>query len=108
MDGNSSLTSFAAGLDFTAIARACERYGVARLRVFGSALTEAFDPETSDVDFLVEYKPDAIRTFQSLFGLREELEHITGRAVDLVDVQAIRNPYFAHSAMNSARDVYAA
>jgi uncharacterized protein len=36
----------------------CREYGVARLEVFGSAATGAFDPGRSDVDFLVEYAPD--------------------------------------------------
>jgi uncharacterized protein len=100
--------SVVSALDGAALARACERYGVARLRVFGSAVTDRFDPEHSDVDFLVDYKPDAERTFQALFGLRDELERIVGRPVDLIDVRTVRNPYFARSAFASARDVYAA
>lgn len=42
-------------LDREAIAHACERYGVARLRVFGSAVTGRFDPNRSDVDFFVDF-----------------------------------------------------
>ncbi len=94
--------------DRAAIARACERYGVARLRVFGSVLTDGFDPERSDIDFLVDYKPDAERTFQALFGLRAELERIVGLPVDLTDARNVRNPYFAESAFGTAQDVYAA
>lgn len=94
--------------DREAIARACESYEVARLRVFGSALTDRFDPERSDVDFLVGYKPEAERTFQALFALREELERIVGSPVDLIDAGNVRNPYFAKSAFDSAQDVYAA
>ncbi len=44
-------------LDPAVIARACERHGVLRLRVFGSALTDRFDPARSDVDFLVDFRP---------------------------------------------------
>lgn len=95
-------------LNHSAIARVCERYGVERLRVFGSALTDRFDPEHSDIDFLVDYAPDAERTFQALFGFREELERIVGRPVDLVDARNIRNPYFAASARSDAEVVYAA
>lgn len=95
-------------LDRAAIARACERFGVTRLRVFGSALTDRFDPVRSDVDFLVEFAPDAERTFQALFALRDELEGIVGHPVDLIDVRNVRNPYFARSAFDTARDVYAA
>lgn len=95
-------------LDHDAIARACERYGVARLRIFGSALTDRFDPEHSDVDFLVDYRPEAERTFSALFALRDELEQIVGRPVDLLDVRTVRNPYFASAVFDSAQDVYAA
>lgn len=43
-------------LDGDAISRAAERYGVAELAVFGSALTTGFE-EDSDVDFLVDFSP---------------------------------------------------
>ena len=33
----------------------CRRYGVARLEVFGSAVTDAFDLARSDIDFLIEF-----------------------------------------------------
>lgn len=95
-------------LDPEEIARACQRFGVTRLSIFGSALTDRFDPEESDVDFLVEYSPGAERTFPALFALRTELEHIVGRPVDLVDVRTVRNPYFARTAFGSAEEVYAA
>ncbi|WP_211236509.1 nucleotidyltransferase family protein [Arthrobacter castelli] len=46
-------------LDSEAIRGACEQYGVERLRVFGSALSDRFDPEHSDIDFLVDFLPGA-------------------------------------------------
>lgn len=95
-------------LDHAAISRICQRHGVARLRLFGSALKDTFDPERSDIDFLVNFQPDAVRTFRALIELRAELEQVVGRPVDLVDADAVRNPYFAQSAFQSAEDVYAA
>ena len=35
----------------------CREHKVARLLVFGSVLREDFNPETSDIDFLVEFLP---------------------------------------------------
>ena len=35
----------------------CHRYGVARLELFGSATTDAFDPNASDLDLLVRFQP---------------------------------------------------
>jgi len=94
--------------DRSAIVRVCERHGVARLSIFGSALTDDFDPEHSDIDLLVEYRPNAERTFQALFALRGDLEQILGHPVDLIDTCNIRNPYFAASALKTARELYAA
>ena len=91
-----------------AIARACERYGVARLRVFGSVVTGQFDPRRSDVDFLVDFLPDVDDLLGNYLALKEDLEAITGRSVDLVMSDAVENPYFAASALRSAQDVYAA
>lgn len=93
-------------LDLDAIARACKRYGVERLRVFGSALTDRFDPGGSDIDFLVDFVPGNTNLFHDYFDLKFELERITGRRVDLVDANAARNPYFKASAFESAQELY--
>lgn len=98
----------AATLDLDVIARACKRYGVERLRLFGSALTDRFDPQVSDIDFLVDFAPGNTNLFHDYFDLKFELERITGRPVDLVDASAVRNPYFKASAFGSAQELYAA
>lgn len=95
-------------LDTEAIRRACERYGVERLRVFGSVLTDLFDPETSDVDFLVAFRPERENLFHDYFDLKFELERIVGRGVDLVVERSVRNPFFKATAFGSAQDLYAA
>ena len=97
-----------AKLDLDAIAGACQRYGVQRLRIFGSALTERFDPEASDLDFLVDFALGSTNLFHDYFDLKFELERITGQPVDLVDASAVRNPYFRASAFGSARELFAA
>lgn len=60
------------------------------------------------VDFLVDFLPGRSGLFHDYFELKEELERILGRQVDLVDGGAVRNPYFARSAFSSAEDIYAA
>lgn len=95
-------------LDLDAIARACKRYGVQRLRIFGSALTDHFDPDGSDIDFLADFAPGNTNLFHDYFDLKFELERITGRRVDLVDASAVRNPYFKASAFGSDQELYAA
>jgi len=53
-----------------AIALLCERFHVVRLDVFGSAVTDRFDPATSDVDILAEFAdPTAASYADDYFGL---------------------------------------
>lgn len=87
----------------------CKRFDVVRLEVFGSATSDAFDARRSDFDFLVDWKPGgALRPFDRYFGLKESLEDLLGRAVDLVEVDGLRNPYFIRQVNASRRTVYAA
>lgn len=85
----------------------CRRYGVARLELFGSATTDAFDPERSDLDFLVEFDANPAGLFDRYFGLKESLEALYGRSVDLVTVASLRNPYFIDAVNKTRRLVYA-
>lgn len=88
------------------IAGLCRRYGVRRLELFGSAATGAFDPLTSDVDFLVEY-PDGYDYGLWLgryFALKDDLRWLLGRPVDLVMSDAPNHPTFWASA-NQSREV---
>jgi uncharacterized protein len=73
----------------------CRRYHVRRLDLFGSAVRDDFDPERSDLDFLVEFDrshPDAMK-FRTYLGLKNSLEELLGRPVDLVEESAVVNPY---------------
>jgi predicted nucleotidyltransferase len=77
------------------LARVCDAYGVKRLGVFGSAFPGGFDPERSDIDFLVEFSEEySFGAFERYFGLKEAPERLFQRPVDLVEERAIRNPYF--------------
>jgi len=91
------------------VAALCRRFGVRRLEVFGSAVTGRFDPDASDLDFLVDYDdPDAGDVFERYFGLMEALEALFGRRVDLVVARAMRNPYFIRQVNGQRRVLYAA
>jgi predicted nucleotidyltransferase len=95
-----------------AIAELCLRFGVTRLEVFGSAARgEDFDPARSDVDLLVEFTPEARFDFAGFAGLKDALEALFGRRVDLVDRPAIeksRNPIRRRSILGDAQLVFAA
>lgn len=69
------------------MAELCQRHGVKRLDLFGSAGQSGpgFDPESSDLDFVVAFeRRDPPDLFRRYFGLEEELEALFGREVDLV------------------------
>jgi hypothetical protein len=95
-------------LDRDAIALLCRVHSVSHLRVFGSAVTGHFDPTRSDIDFFVEFDPHTPDLFDAYFGLKEDLEALVGRPVDLVMANAVTNPYFAKTALASAEELYAA
>lgn len=92
------------------IAQLCRRFHVRRLDVFGSAARGTdFDPEHSDVDFLVEFEPDnPLAGFEAYFGFKEALEALLGRPVDLVMPGAIENPYLRAGIERSRESVFAA
>jgi predicted nucleotidyltransferase len=82
---------------------------VRRLSLFGSALREDFDAGRSDLDFAVEFSPMSPREHAaSYFGLLEDLENIFGRRVDLVEVEAVRNPYLRREIEEQQEIFYAA
>ncbi len=73
------------------IAAACQRYGIERLFVFGSALREDFRPGESDIDLLVEFGPMEItKRFHVLHDAREEFSKIFQADVDLVMEGAVK------------------
>lgn len=79
-----------------------ERRGVARLDLFGSAAERGFDLVSSDVDFVVSFAPRTpARLFDRYFGLKEDLEALFGRKVDLLMEGAMRNPHLIKSVSES-------
>ena len=93
----------------TSIATICQRFHVSRLEVFGSAArADDFNPATSDVDFLIQFAADTTTSLQDFFGTKTALENLLGRAVDLVEPGAVRNPYVLASINRNREAVYAA
>ena len=91
------------------VAELCARLRVRRLDAFGSAVAARFDPVSSDLDFLVDFEPLAPAEYaNAYFSLKEGLEEIFARPVDLVTVNAVVNPYFRESIETSRRLIYAA
>lgn len=93
------------------VAALCERHGVERLDVFGSAAgDDGFDPERSDLDFVVSFeRREPSDLFRRYFGLEEDLEALFGREVDLVMEGALgKSPRFARNVEGSRVPLYGA
>ena len=89
-----------------ALALLCREYDVSRLDLVGSAARGTdFDPQKSDFDFLVEFKPDSsLSPLKQFFGLAQELEALLGRHVDLVEASSVKNP-FVQASINQSREI---
>ena len=86
----------------------CNRCGVKRLDLFGSAAT-GDATGGSDLDFLVEFQQSAFDTYaDAYFGLLEGLARLFHCPVDLVVASAIKNPYFLESVERTRTPVYEA
>jgi predicted nucleotidyltransferase len=89
------------------IAAACQRYGIERLLVFGSALREDFRPGESDIDLLVEFGPlEITKRFHAYLDAREAFRNIFQAEVDLVMQGAIKNKVIAGEIDRTKQLVY--
>jgi predicted nucleotidyltransferase len=88
------------------VERICQALPVKRLGLFGSALTSDFSP-SSDVDVLVIFDSDEnIDLFDKYFELKEQLEKVFDRDVDLVVDKKFRNPVLRESIDRTRTVIY--
>ena len=85
----------------------CRRWKIKEFALFGSVLREDFRPD-SDIDVLVSFETDGGITFDNRVEMLDELAEIFGREVDLVEKDAIRNPFRRHDILTTKEVVYAA
>jgi len=87
----------------------CRHHRVKTLDLFGSAAGENFDPERSDLDFIVAFEPMPPADHADAYlDLALDLEALFARPVDLVETAPIKNPYFLKAIEESRVPVYAA
>ncbi len=91
----------------TKIAAFCQRWKVVGFALFGSVLRPDFTPE-SDVDVLVTFAPGAEISLFDLAQMQIELEALFKRPVDILEKEALRNPYRKREIFSSAQMVYMA
>jgi hypothetical protein len=86
----------------------CEKYHVRKLTIFGSAVKGTFDPEKSDLDFVVDFEwhPDPLERGRRWLELWDDLRELFARDVDLVSRSSIRNQYFEQVLALTERPLY--
>jgi len=94
-------------MPITAIEEFCHRWRIAELALFGSVLRPDFRPD-SDIDVLVTFTSDAKWGLWDFVAIKDELEALLGRSVDLVDKRAVRNPLLRREILSHNEVIYAA
>lgn len=94
-------------IDRKRIAKFCRKWKISELALFGSVLREDFQPD-SDIDVLLSFAPGAGFTFDNRVEIMDELADIFGCEVDVVEKDAIRNPFRRQSIFSTKEVVYAA
>ena len=75
----------------------CQQHKIVSLYLFGSANTEQFDNE-SDIDLLVTFgEVDLFNYFDNYIELKENLERIFDRKIDLIEEKTVKNPVLRRS-----------
>ena len=97
-------------LDIEDIKNFCNRWSISELAFFGSVLREDFRAD-SDIDVLVQFRPESERTLFDLVRIQEELSGILDRNVDLVSrngIESSRNHVRKSEILNTAKVIYEA
>lgn len=82
------MTTAAIPLPMAQVAEFCKRWQVTEFALFGSVLRDDFSPD-SDVDILISFSPEAKRGLTETLQMRDELQSIFEREVDLIVKSAI-------------------
>lgn len=84
----------------------CRKWKISEMSLFGSVLSNEFRTD-SDVDVLVSFKKDACWGLFDFVDMRDELEIIFGRKVDLIEKEALRNPFRKRRILSTREVIYA-
>ena len=85
----------------------CQMHKVHKLYAFGSAITNQFNEDSSDIDLLVDVDiPDPANRGETLLSLCDKLEAYFKRKVDLVTINSIQNPFLKSNIDRSKELIY--
>ena len=89
------------------VAAFCKRWSVTEFSLFGSVLREDFRPD-SDVDVLVTFSKDAQISLFDLVQMKLDLEKTFRRPVDIIEKDALENPFRKREILRTAQVIYVA
>ena len=92
-------------VDEERLADICDRYGIAKLEVFGSQARGTARPD-SDIDVLYTLRPGRVLGWE-IEQLADELTELLGRKVDLISLRSL-HPLLQPSVRAEAQPLYAA
>ena len=85
----------------------CSKWNIVELAVFGSVLRQDFN-EKSDVDVLVKFDTGSDVSLLDIVEIKSELESLFGRDVDILELQAVKNPFRRKNILSNIEVLYAA
>lgn len=88
------------------IAKLCREYGIRKLDVFGSAVTGAFDPASSDIDLIVDLGEYDQTVAERYLDFIAALQDFFGYPVELITEPSIKNPYFRENVDQQRVSIY--
>lgn len=94
----------AIAVDHQTITDFCRRHCIRHLALFGSVLREDFRPD-SDIDVLIEFKPNQTIGLIRLAGIERELSELLGRKADLRTAADLSH-YFRDDVVRTAETLY--
>jgi predicted nucleotidyltransferase len=95
-------------LPMEAIEAFCRKWHIIEFALFGSVLRADFRPD-SDIDVLVTFAPDYLRSLTDAMAMQDEIEALFGRKVDLINrenIERSQNYIRRKAILGSARTIY--
>lgn len=92
------------------IDKICKKYRVSELFLFGSAVSETYDPTRSHIDLAVRFDVGipVLDMADHYFGFIEELEQLFQNTVDIVSLNSVKNWIFKEELERTMIPLYAA
>lgn len=85
----------------------CRKHDISEMALFGSVLRDDFRPD-SDIDLLVSFSPAADHSLLDHVHMEREFAALVGRSVDMVEKEAVENPFVRSQIRSNLALIYAA